>query len=307
MKIMFLVQGVDVAASRYRVLQYLPYLKEHGVAATVKPFPKGIFNRLRFYRNARKYDILFIQRKRFSVLWLWYIKRNANRIVYDFDDSVMNRNSKAINPESTTRERMFRNIINISDHVIAGNRYLKENTLAYTNNITIIPSPIDMTSYTEKEYSESNDTVTLGWIGATGSIHYMKKMIPIFEALGGKHGNLRLKIVCDVFFDCENITVDKKQWSAEEEVEDLKSFDIGLMPLMDDPWSHGKCGLKILQCLAVGVPVVCSPVGINKEIVEDGVHGLWASTPEEWIKKIEILINDHNLRKRMGIEGRKRR
>ncbi len=112
--------------------------------------------------------------------------------------------------------------------------------------------------------------------------------------------------MCDIVFDCENINVEKKQWSAEEEVEDIKSFDIGLMPLMDDPWSHGKCGLKILQCLAVGVPVVCSPVGINKEIVVDGVHGLWASTPEKWIEKIEILTNDHKLRKKMGIEGRKK-
>ena len=75
---------------------------------------------------------------------------------------------------------------------------------------------------------------------------------------------------------------------------------------MDDPWSHGKCGLKILQCLAVGVPVVCSPAGINREIVEDGVHGFWANTQEEWIEKLEILINDQDLRKRMGMEGRKR-
>ena len=306
MKILFLIQGTDVAASRYRVLQYLPYLKEHGVQTTVSPFPKGFLKKLSIFKSARNFDILFIQRKRFSIPWLKYIRKNAKKIVYDFDDSVMNRNSKAINPESKIRVRMFKNMINISDHVIAGNEYLKDNTLPYTKNITIIPSPIDMTSYTQKEYSENNDTLTLGWIGATGSIHYMEKMKPIFEALGKKHDNLRLRIVCDVFFDCKNITVDKKNWSEKDEVEDIKSFDIGLMPLMDDPWSHGKCGLKILQCLAVGVPVVCSPVGINKEIVEDGVHGLLARTPEEWIEKIEILINDHKLRERMGIEGRKK-
>ncbi|ODS34735.1 MAG: hypothetical protein SCARUB_00171 [Candidatus Scalindua rubra] len=306
MKILFLVQGLDVAASRYRVLQYLPYLKEHGVQATVLPFQKGFLKKLRLFKSVNKYDILFIQRKRFRIAWLKYIRKNARRIVYDFDDSVMYRNSKAVSPESNTRTKMFKNMVNASDYVIAGNGYLQKNTTPYTNNVTIIPSPIDMTLYSQKEYSEENDNITLGWIGAHGSIHYLEKMRPVFEILGKRHNNLKLKIVCDTFFDCEDMVVEKKFWNEKEEVKDIQSFDIGVMPLLDDPWSHGKCGLKILQCLAVGVPVVCSPAGINKEIVKDGVHGFWANTQEEWIEKLEILINDHNLRKRMGIEGRKR-
>jgi len=306
MKILFLVQGLDVAASRYRVLQYLPYLEEHGIRPTVSPFPVSFLEKLRVFKSVSKYDILFIQRKRFSVPWLKYLRKNARKIVYDFDDSVMCRNSKANRPESKTRNRMFRNMINASDHVIAGNEFLKENTAAFTDNITIIPSPIDMSLYRQKRYPGESNAVTLGWIGAHGSIHYLEKMKRIFETLGKKHSNLRLKIVCDIFFDCENMAVEKKAWSKEDEAEDLQSFDIGLMPLIDDPWSHGKCGLKILQCLAAGVPVVCSPYGINKEIVADGVHGFWAETPEEWIEKIEIMANDHDLRKRMGMEGRKK-
>ena len=306
MKILFLVQGLDVAASRYRVLQYLPYLKEHGVQATVLPFQKGFFKKLKLFKSVNEYDILFIQRKRFPVLWLKYIRKNARRIVYDFDDSVMYRNSKAANPESNTRVKMFKNMVNASDYVIAGNEYLQKNTTPFTHNVTIIPSPIDMSLYPLKKYSEKNDNITLGWIGATGSIHYLEKMKPVFEALGKKYEDLRLKIICNVFFDCDNITVEKKLWSEQEEVADIQSFDIGLMPLMDDPWSHGKCGLKILQCLATGVPVVCSPAGVNKEIVKNGVHGFWANTREEWIEKLEILINDPDRRERMGMEGRKR-
>ena len=306
MKILFLVQGLDVAASRYRVLQYLPYLREHGVQATVLPFQKGFLKKLKLFKSASKYDILFIQRKRFSFLWLKYIRKNARKIVYDFDDSVMYRNSKASNPESNTRVKMFKNMVNVSDHVIAGNEYLQKNTTPYTHNITIIPSPIDMTLYPQKKYSEENGNITLGWIGATGSIHYLEKMKPMFETLGRRNGNVKLKIICDTFFDCESMVVDKKNWSEKDEVTDIQSLDIGLMPLLDDPWSHGKCGLKILQCLAVGVPVVCSPAGINREIVEDGVHGFWANTQEEWIEKLEILINDNDLRRRMGMEGRKK-
>ncbi len=306
MKILFLVQGLDVAASRYRVLQYLPYLKEHGVQATVQKFPKGFFAKLKVFKSVRQYDILFIQRKRFPVLWLKLIRKNAKKIIYDFDDSVMYRNSKYISHESGTRVKMFKNMINASDHVIAGNEYLQKNTTPYTHNVTIIPSPIDISFYPQKIYTEKEDNIAIGWIGAHGSIHYLKKMRPIFETLGKRNDRLRLKIVCNTFFDCENIVVEKKQWTAKDEVADIQSFDIGLMPLMDDPWSHGKCGLKILQCLAVGVPVVCSPAGINREIVEDGVHGFWANTEDEWIEKLEILINDPELRKRMGMEGRKR-
>ncbi len=306
MKILFLVQDLDVAASRYRVLQYLPYLKEHGVQATVLPFQKGFFKKLKLFKSVNEYDILFIQRKRFPILWLKYIRKNARRIVYDFDDSVMYRNSKAANPESNTRVKMFKNMVNASDYIIAGNEYLQKNTTPFTHNVTIIPSPIDMSLYPLKKYSEKNDNITLGWIGATGSIHYLEKMKPVFEALGKKYEDLRLKIICNVFFDCDNITVEKKLWSEQEEVADIQSLDIGLMPLMDDPWSHGKCGLKILQCLATGVPVVCSPAGVNKEIVKNGVHGFWANTREEWIEKLEILINDPDRRERMGMEGRKR-
>ena len=306
MKILFLVQGLDVAASRYRVLQYLPYLKEHGIQASVLPFPKGVFAKLKVFKSVNQYDILFIQRKRFSVLWLKYIRKNARKIVYDFDDSVMHRSSKHLRHESKTRVKMFKNMVNASDHVIAGNEYLQQNTIPYTQNVTIIPSPIDISLYPQKTYSEKSDNITLGWVGAHGSIHYLKKMKPIFETLGKKNDKLRLKIVCDTFFDCENMAVDKKQWSEKDEVADIQSFDIGLMPLMDDPWSHGKCGLKILQCLATGVPVVCSPAGINKEIVQDGVHGFWANSQEEWIEKLEIMINDHDLRRKMGMAGRER-
>ncbi len=306
MKILFLVQGLDVAASRYRVLQYMPYLKEHGVEASVQPFPKGFFAKLKVFNSVKQYDILFIQRKRFPFLWLKFIRKNARKIVYDFDDSVMYRSSKHFNNESKTRVRVFKNMVNASDHVIAGNEYLQKQTSPYTQNVSIIPSPIDMTSYPQKKYPERNDTITLGWVGAHGSIHYLRKMKPIFETLGKGNDKLILKIICDTFFDCENMVVEKKQWTEKDEVEDIQCFDIGLMPLMDDPWSHGKCGLKILQCLAAGVPVVCRPAGINKEIVEDGVHGFWANSQEEWIEKLEILINDHDLRRKMGIAGRER-
>jgi len=117
---------------------------------------------------------------------------------------------------------------------------------------------------------------------------------------------VELKIVCDTFIECDQMTVIKKNWSAEEEVADLQGFDIGLMPLVDDPWSWGKCGLKIIQYQGVGVPVVCTPVGINRDLVEDNINGFYAKTLEEWEEKLSLLIEDSALREQMGREGRKR-
>jgi len=131
-------------------------------------------------------------------------------------------------------------------------------------------------------------------------------MRPVFDALSKKYDNVRLKIVCDTFFDCNRMEVIKKQWSSEDEVQDLQSFDIGLMPLMDDPWSWGKCGLKIIQYQGVGVPVVCTPVGINRDLIKDGENGFWAMDHEEWIEKLSILIDDGPLRREMGLRGREK-
>jgi len=306
MKVLFLIQGWEVAASRYRVLQYIPYLNSQGVETTVSHYPRSIKENIQFFRDLPKYDIVFLQRKRFNQPRLRWLRRRAKRIVYDFDDSVMYRNSKAKDPVSRTRKRRFRQMINASDFVIAGNEFLKNQVSPFNSNVEVIPTSIDQDRYHSRDYSIRKEKVTIGWIGDHGSIHYLEKMRPIFERIGERYSHCELKIVCDIFFDCEKIHVVKKQWKSDEEVEDLQSFDIGLMPLVDDPWSWGKCGLKIVQYQGVGVPVVCTPVGVNRDLVEDGVTGFWAKTPVEWEEKLSVLIEDAPLREKLGNEGRKR-
>lgn len=306
MKVLFLIQGREVAASRYRVLQYIPYLNSQGVEATVSHYPRSIKENIQFFRDLPQYDIVFLQRKRFNQPRLNWLRRRARRIVYDFDDSVMYRNSKAKDPVSQTRKRRFTRMIKASDFVIAGNEFLRDQVLPINPNVEVIPTSIDQERYESKDYSVPKDRLTIGWIGDHGSIHYLEKMRPIFERLGERYSQCELKIVCDIFFDCERIPIVKKQWKSDEEVKDLQSFDIGLMPLVDDPWSWGKCGLKIVQYQGVGLPVVCTPVGVNRDLIEDGVTGFWAKTPEEWEEKISILMEDAQLRETLGKEGRKR-
>jgi len=306
MKVLFLIQGFSIAASRYRVLQYIPYLESKGVEAEVSLFPRTLKENFRFFDQLSQYDIVFLQRKRFSQPRLALLRRKAKRIVYDFDDSVMYRNSKADNPLSSTRRRRFAQMIKNSDFVIAGNEFLKSQVLPLNQNVEVIPTAIIAGKYQLKAYPAHPGRVILGWIGDHGSIHYLEKMRPIFEKIGEKYPFVALEIVCDTFFDCDRMEVLKKNWSSEEEVADLQGFDIGLMPLVDDPWSWGKCGLKIIQYQGVGVPVVCTPVGINKDLVEDGVNGLWARTPKEWEEKLSLLIENPRLREQMGREGRSR-
>ena len=306
MKVLFLIQGFAVAASRYRVLQYIPYLESKGVDTTVSLYPRTLKENFQFFNHLPRFDVVFLQRKRFNQPRLGLLRKRAKRIIYDFDDSVMYRNSKAEDPISSSRRRRFIQMIKNSDFVIAGNEFLKRESLPFNPNVEVIPTAIDEERYHLKAYPAHQQKVTLGWIGDHGSIHYLEKMRPIFERVGEKYPHVELKIVCDIFFDCERMKVIKRNWTSEEEVADLQGFDIGLMPLVDDPWSWGKCGLKIIQYQGVGVPVVCTPVGINKDLVEDGINGYWAMTPEEWEEKLSLLIEDSELREKMGREGRKR-
>ncbi len=306
MKVLFLIQGYEVAASRYRVLQYLPFLEACGVKTRISLYPRSLKENIHFFNYLPTYDIVFLQRKRFNQPRLGWLRKRARRIIYDFDDAVMYRNSKAKDTISQTRKRRFIQMIKASDFVIAGNQFLKDQVLPINPNVDVIPTSIDRERYQPKDYSIPKEKVTLGWIGDHGSIHYLEKMRPVFEKIGERYSQVELKIVCDTFFDCEKIQVVKKKWTSEEEVADLQSFDIGVMPLVDDPWSWGKCGLKIIQYQGVGVPVVCTPVGINRDLVEDGVNGFWARTPEEWEEQTSILIESPLLREKMGKEGRRK-
>jgi glycosyltransferase involved in cell wall biosynthesis len=306
MKVLFLIQGFTIAASRYRVLQYIPYLESKGVESTVSLYPRTLKENFQFFNDLSQYDIVFLQRKRFNQPRLGLLRRRAKKVVYDLDDAVMYRNSKAKDPVSSTRRRRFVQMIKNSDFIIAGNEFLKREVFPFTPNVEVIPTAIDQERYHLKTYSPQKERITLGWIGDHGSIHYLEKMRTLFERIGRKYPHVELKIVCDAFFDCDQMKVIKKTWSLEEEVADLQGFDIGLMPLVDDPWSWGKCGLKIIQYQGVGVPVVCTPVGINRDLVEDNVNGFYAMTPEEWEEKLSLLIENPTLREQMGREGRRR-
>lgn len=306
MKMLALIQGKEIAASRYRILQYLPYLRENGVFTYVLEFPSTLKEYADLYMKLDSYDCIFVQRKRFHFPFLELFRRNAKRIIYDLDDAVMYKNSLAGSPYSRTRERRFEKMARSCDAIIAGNSFLMEQSLPYNPNVTVIPTSIPSEKYSLKDYSRTGDIVTIGWIGDHGSIHYLEAMKDILDEVAERHpGKIELKIICDVFFDCRIMPVRKVRWSSETEVAELKDCDIGIMPLKDDLWSRGKCGLKILQYFGVGIPVVCTPVGVNRDIIIPGENGYWASNRNEWVESISRLVSDAEQRKKLGLAGRR--
>ncbi len=301
MKVLFLIQGFEVPSSRYRVLQYLPALKAAGIDATITPFPDTLAEEQRIYGGAGEYDVVFIHRKRLSKYWIRTLRKAAKKIVYDFDDAVMFRDTLSVgDQESVRRRRRFERTCRMADLVIAGNAYLADFAKPHNANTVILPTVIDLARYAPRRWGAQPGKVTLGWIGDTGSLAYLESQKPLFEAIGKAVPNLQFKVISSRFPKYENLPVIPARWSAETEVAELQSLDIGVMPVPDDPWSKGKCGLKLLQYMAAGVPAISSPVGANLEILESGVHGFHAATEAEWINAVRKLAGDVKLREKLG-------
>ena len=305
MKVAFFIHSLEVSGCRYRVLQYLPYLKEHGVDPSIHFYRGKWVDRLKFYTTLDHFDVLYVHRKLFSPVEFWYLRKKAKKIIYDFDDAVMYRSSTSKNPYSPSRHFKFGYMMRRVDYIIAGNQFLKSEARRYNRNVVVVPTTIDLSRYTLKEDFHHGGPITIGWLGSSSTLKYLKRLIPTLEAIFRKCPKVQLKIVCDQFLESSVLPVIRKAWSSEEEEADLKSFDIGIMPLSDDPWSRGKCGFKIVQYFGVGLPVVCTPVGMNRDIVEDGVNGFWAQSEEEWEDRLLQLIEAEALRREMGLRGRK--
>jgi len=237
LKVYFLIQEWEHPASRYRVLQYVPYLKESRIESKVALFPDSFCKWMKLFSKIQDYDIIFIQKKRLWRWQLWYLRRKHIKIIYDFDDAVMFKSPVDGGGKSFKRERTFARMVRHSNLIIAGNQYLKTQALPYNKNIAIIPTAIDTSKYTMKDYSRNKEKVTIGWIGSKSSLPFLKELTPAFDHLANHHDDIELKIICNDFFDCEKMPVIKKTWALEDENSDLQDIDIGLAPLPNHEWT----------------------------------------------------------------------
>lgn len=306
MKLLMLTRGPEHPATRYRVTPYLDALRGAGIEPTPMRYPHGLTAWLSILRAARAHDAVFVQKKRLPGPLLHWLRRRGTPVIYDFDDAVMFASSRHESPESPERQRRFERMVRGCEVLIAGSDYLKGLVARLHSRVQVVPTSIDTAKYPVREHRNGTGPVVLGWIGGRKSLVFLEALAPVFTRIAGDFPGTSLKIVCNAFFRPEEMPVIEKPWSEAEEAADVASFDVGLSPLPDDPWSRGKCATKLLQCMAAGVPVVASPVGSHLEIVADGRNGLLATTHNEWYDRLSRLIRDPALRRALGAAGRGR-
>ncbi|MEO6302149.1 MAG: glycosyltransferase family 4 protein, partial [Bacteroidia bacterium] len=189
--------------------------------------------------------------------------------------------------------------------VIAGNAYLAEKAKPYNKNVIIIPTTINSEWHLPKAEHRNKKLITIGWSGSISTIKHFELLVPVLLKLQEKYQNkLKFKVIGDKYYKHSLLNVEAIEWKENTEVSELNSLDIGLMPLPNDEWANGKCGLKGLSYMACAVPVIMSAVGVNKDIIKNGENGFLVSSDEEWISALCKLIESPELRTELGNKGR---
>lgn len=302
-RVLLLAAGMENPSARFRVRQYVPYLEAEGVQVELGELAVPTAQRRRLLTGAGNYDAVLVHRALLRSGDYVCLRRSTSSYVFDVDDAIMFRDSAHRNLYSWQRRLRFRRMARGARLVIAGNNYLKNWAACYHARAVVIPTGIELKDYPICPPGGAPEPI-IGWIGTRVNLMYLRTIHGALSQIGHNHPQARLKVVCDAFPDINGIDIIRKPWTLADEPGDARSFHIGIMPLPDDAWTRGKCGLKLLQYMAASVPVVCSPTGANSEIVKHEVNGLYANTEAEWVNCLGRLLNDAALRARLGQAGR---
>jgi glycosyltransferase involved in cell wall biosynthesis len=299
-----LVERPGHVCCRYRVEAFRPYWESAGISLDVRPFAPHWWARLADWSRCT-FDVVILQRRLLSPVDLRILRRRTRFLVFDFDDAVWLRDSYAARgPHSARRLRRFAAMVRAADAVVAGNPFLAAMANRFTpaERVGVIPTCVDATRYPIARHEGAD--VRLVWVGSASTLRGMQRFDAVLDEIGRLVPGVRLKIVCDRFFSLQHLPVDPCPWSETTETADIAAADIGIAWMPDDDWSRGKCGLKVLQYMAAGLPVIANPVGVHSEMVRPGETGFLAATADEWIAAVRTLAGDPELRRRMGAAGR---
>ncbi|MEO9870212.1 glycosyltransferase family 4 protein [Ekhidna sp.] len=316
---------------RFRHEQYLEYLKQNGFQVTFSNMLSAkqdkvfygsgntlgkariglsaMFKRIKDVLRANQFDYIFIYRDAFffGTFFEWMFEKSKAKLLFDFDDSIWLQDE---NPNQSIFQQLKNptktgKIISHCDLTIAGNEYLAEYAKQHTNNVVIIPTTIDLNEYAKVDVEKQKKGICIGWSGSFSTIKHFESALEPLITIKEKYGEkVYFKVIGDRNYQNEELNIQGLAWKSKTEVQDLCEIDIGIMPLPDDAWSKGKCGLKGLQYMALEIPTIMSPVGVNSDIIQEGENGLLASSTDEWVEKLSMLIDDAALRKRIGKNGR---
>lgn len=337
MRVLFILPAPEAGAStRFRVLPYLPYLQSHGIELELSPLMNdtaygllhkpghhrdkarvlaaGLTNRLRDVLACHRFDVVFIQREAYSFgppIVEYLLNRLNGHLVLDVDDAIFApfSHSRSVVDSMAYRFKYGARTFSVARWarvVHAGNKYLTER-LSRVNTRTIrFPTVMDVDRYPLRP-DRNGGPVTVGWIGSSSTTVYLREKTRVFQELARKHGDgIAFHFVGTQQFDASRLGSNARlsAWDPHREIDYLHGFDIGIMPMDDSEWSKGRCGTKMLQYMAAGVPAVCSPEGSVIDIIENGRNGVIARTDEEWIDSISTLVRDRKRRRDIGLAGR---
>ena len=332
MKVLFIVPyPTEGPSNRYRVEQYLPFLKDNGISYCLRPFITSKFYKMLYSKGNRlkktayfllgyikrltdivraiNYDIIFIHIEAFPFgppffEWIFYSMKKP--IIFDFEDAIyLSFSDGAGRFRRLKFPQKFYPNLTMSSHIMVCNNYLKDKFSGYNSNITVIPTSIDTDKFKVRNIKDSNNNLLIGWIGSHTTLICLNQIIPVLQKLSQRY-EFSLKIVGGGReFKIPGVRIINERWTLEKDVENYQSLDIGVYPLPDNEWARAKTPFKTIQYMSVGVPTVVSNVGGNREIIQDGINGFLASAEKEWIEKLILLIENPKLRKKIGMEGRK--
>jgi glycosyltransferase involved in cell wall biosynthesis len=310
------------ASSRYRFWQYVPGLRRAGHEVESKPLlADGYLSEL--YRTgrrgwrwlaagyaarfldalgARRYDAVLCEHEVFpflpAVAEMFVAKLNS-RFILDYDDAAHCK----YDSWPVLRGKIAR-LMHAAERVVAGNNHLAGYARQFTPHVSVIPTVVDLAAYPNRQDAAVSSGVRIAWIGTPMTASFLQPLIPEFMRLQKKHRHVGFRFIGAGNFSTNGLRTETREWLVTTEGQLLSECDIGIMPLSDTEFTRGKCGLKLIQYMACGLPVVASPVGANCEIVEENRNGFLAANAGEWFEKLSALIENADLRKRLGTSGR---
>jgi glycosyltransferase involved in cell wall biosynthesis len=326
------LQAPDLSPSqRYRVEAFLPFLQRraikvrydwlldrddlrvfygnHEASKKARIAAKAAWRRLASVVKARDIDLFLVQREAFFLggAWSEWLAHLRAPVVYDFDDAIW---IKAMS-DANRRFAWLKNvekiprIVRMAHTVLAGNDYLAAWARTHSQNVVVVPSCVDTDEFAPVAARPATDAVTIGWSGSPSTIAHLRPLLPVLERVKAVYGTrVRFRVMGDPSFSHPPLELQGEAWSSAAEMQLLREIDIGLMPLPDDEWTRGKCAIKGLVSMSMGAATVMSPVGVNVQIVRHGENGYLAASDDEWFEALSRLIEDHALRRRLGLAGR---
>ena len=324
------------AGARFRVYQYLPALRAAGFDVTVAPFftppffemvyqpgrhvrKAGWFaaqalQRLKLLSRRSRYDLFWVYREAVPIGPPWVERRLARvpgrALVYDFDDAIFLPTTSDANRliQALKYPQKVSQLIRSSTHVVAGNESLAEYARRYNVSVSVIPTCVDPARFRPLDppagQKRPAGRLRIGWIGSHSTAKYLRSLLPTLAQLSRSHPFELYVIGSPAVMAAEGLRMTQAPWRLEREIEDFQSCDIGIYPLWNDAWARGKCGFKAIQFMACGVPVVADAVGVTQDIIQDGLNGFLAMTPQDWTRRLTQLLLDPALRRRLGTAGR---